>query len=711
MPSILPDYEYDIFISYRHNDNRTGGVTEFVEYLKAELAATIKESLSIYFDSNPHDGLLENHDVDKSLEGKLKCLILIPIISQTYCDRKSFAWQHEFVVFNKRAQEDDLGRDIKLSNGNVASRILPIKIHDLDMEDTNTIENEIGGVLRSIEFIYKEPGVNRPLATDDSDKKNLNGTLYKNQVNKVANAVKEIIQGINNKEQPVLDRVEAEAVQPKSKTKRAITVAAVAVFLLLVAVYFLTPERKVSTAEPEQLEKSIAVLPFANTKPDLETDYLGFAIANQIIGDLVYNSNITVRPSSAVRKYDKQVFDVAEVADDLKVEYVLTGNYLKVSNIIRLDIELVQARTNEGIWHDEVEIDFNNSFELQDIVAQKVVEGLNIQFTLDEINRIKKDIAKNPLAYEYYLKGVSYPFTVEGNQLAIEMLNKSIELDASYSPAYSELGSRFLQVAYYESFDSVKIKQAEKLFQEALSINMESISALTGLAQLYAESGRINEAVKVIRQALNINPNNADAHFSLGYIYRYAGMNEESILEMEKAVSIDPKNPNFRSLSLSYYNMGEYEKALDYLKMVESSDWTIGMKGFLFFKMGENEQALAIYDRIISTNPDGFWGLNSAFYKAILQGNNEKALQTLRKREQMVLSDSEPLYYTAAEYALVGDREGCNRVLNMAVEGGYFNYPLMLTDTHLDLVRDDPGFKKILEKARTKHEAFKAEYF
>lgn len=100
MPSLMPNYEYDIFISYRHNDNRSGWVTEFVNALQEELAATIKDPLNIYFDKNPHDGLLETHHVDKSLEGKLKCLIFIPIISQTYCDPKSFAWQHEFVAFN-----------------------------------------------------------------------------------------------------------------------------------------------------------------------------------------------------------------------------------------------------------------------------------------------------------------------------------------------------------------------------------------------------------------------------------------------------------------------------------------------------------------------------------------------------------------------------------------------------------------------------------
>ena len=59
MSSIVEGFEYDIFISYRHNDNRSDWVTEFVKALQEELAATIKEPISIYFDQNPHDGLLE----------------------------------------------------------------------------------------------------------------------------------------------------------------------------------------------------------------------------------------------------------------------------------------------------------------------------------------------------------------------------------------------------------------------------------------------------------------------------------------------------------------------------------------------------------------------------------------------------------------------------------------------------------------------------
>lgn len=136
MPSLISGFEYDVFISYRHKDNKGDHwVTEFVNALKTELESTFKEDISIYFDSNPTDGLLETHDVDGSLKDKLKCVVFIPIISQTYCDPKSFAWKNEFLSFKKLAESDSLGIKVRLSNGNVASRILPVSIHRLDTSD------------------------------------------------------------------------------------------------------------------------------------------------------------------------------------------------------------------------------------------------------------------------------------------------------------------------------------------------------------------------------------------------------------------------------------------------------------------------------------------------------------------------------------------------------------------------------------------------
>ncbi len=198
MPSIIPGYQYDVFISYRQKDNKLDGwVTGFVNTLKNEIEATFKEDISIYFDENPHDGLHEHHEVDDSLREKLKCLILIPIVSQTYCDPKCFAWEHEFKVFVEQAGNDQFGLKTKLAGGNVASRVLPVKIHDLDRGDEKLFESEVGGVMRSIDFIYKAAGVNRPLTPNDNPDKNLNQTYYRDQINKVANATKEVIASLS----------------------------------------------------------------------------------------------------------------------------------------------------------------------------------------------------------------------------------------------------------------------------------------------------------------------------------------------------------------------------------------------------------------------------------------------------------------------------------------------------------------------------------
>ena len=199
MASIVSSFEYDIFISYRHNDNRSGWVTEFVKALQEELAATIKEPVSVYFDINPHDGLSETHDVDESLKEKLKCLIFIPIVSQTYCDTKSFAWRHEFIAFRKQAREDVFGLKVKLQNSNVASRILPIRIHDLDNADLQQIETELGSVLRSVDFIFRSSGVVRPLLANEIDpKSNLEHTYYRDQLNKVVRAIKELVMAMKS---------------------------------------------------------------------------------------------------------------------------------------------------------------------------------------------------------------------------------------------------------------------------------------------------------------------------------------------------------------------------------------------------------------------------------------------------------------------------------------------------------------------------------
>ncbi len=213
MTSFIPGYDCDIHVSFRFNDNKYDGwVTEFIEKLNQELGATVKDKLSIFFDKNP-----ENNQNNATALPKIKSLIFIPIISQTYCDINSPVWKNEFSVFQLQATTDRIGPKIKLTNGNFASRVIPVKIHDIDVEDIRLLESELSGSLRSIDFIYREEGVNRPLRPVDDEKSGISSLrpMYRNQINKVANAVKEIISGIKLMERTA--PVEAPSYTPTAR--------------------------------------------------------------------------------------------------------------------------------------------------------------------------------------------------------------------------------------------------------------------------------------------------------------------------------------------------------------------------------------------------------------------------------------------------------------------------------------------------------------
>jgi len=457
--------------------------------------------------------------------------------------------------------------------------------------------------------------------------------------------------------------------------------------------------------------QKLAVLPFANIKSDPQTDYLGFALADQLTGALAYVKNVLVRPSSAVRQYQNQEVDVLTAGEGLKVDYIVMGHYLKEADVVRLNIELVNVHSNEMIWREPIEVRYENVFELQDIVTKKVIDGLKTQFLQDERRRIQTDVPQNPLAYEYYLRSISYPQSNEGDQLAIEMLKKSIELDPNYAPTYSQLGRRTHRLAQYGLLDPEETQKAENYYLKALSLNEELLSALGNLAILYTDTARTEEAVELTRRMVEINPNNADAHFSLGYIYRYAGMLNESVQEMEKAVTLDPKNPGFRSILITFRFAGEYEKAFEISKIYKESAFMLGHVGVTLLQQGNRKQAVECFDRVIDMEPDGLLALWVTGIKAFIEGNIEEGLTAARKFEQINIADAEAWYHFAENYGLLGDKDGCVRTLQRAVDGGFFNYPFMLTDSFLDSVRDDPEFQRILKMAKAKHEAFKKRFF
>ncbi|HMG88908.1 MAG TPA: hypothetical protein VK589_02575 [Chryseolinea sp.] len=450
MASLIPGFEYDIFISYRHNDNRSGWVTDFVNALQEELAATIKEPLSIYFDKNPHDGLLETDSVNKSLEGKLKSLIFIPIISQTYSDPKSFAWEHEFCAFNRLSQQDNLGRDIKLANGNVTSRILPVKIHDLDSEDRIAIENEIGEAIRAIEFIFKSPGVNRPLRPlDEHAHNNLNKTDYRDQVNKVANAVKSIIQAVKASSHvvPSLPHATIRQTDPPKRQSRSrkLIFAAIGLIVVLISVAFWKYTSKPTEVGTDaKQDKSLVVLPFEDMSPKKDQEWFSDGLTEELLNSLSSLQDLRLISRTTSFSFKDKGLSAKRIADSLGVAHVLEGSVRRVDDQLRVTVQLIKANDDTHLWSHVYEYTIDSVFKIQGDISKNVASTLNVLLDGQTREQMYNVGTTSVEAYQEYLKGralaneshtaAKFDLLIKANKF----FEKAIQIYPNFAEAYHE---------------------------------------------------------------------------------------------------------------------------------------------------------------------------------------------------------------------------------------------------------------------------------
>jgi serine/threonine protein kinase len=485
-----------------------------------------------------------------------------------------------------------------------------------------------------------------------------------------------------------------------SKNKAMIiTVIIVSILVTTISIIFFFP-----TYQKETSIKSLAVLPFTNLNNDSDTDYLGPALAADIINDLVYIQNLNVLPFSVVRNLDDW--------PSLNVEFILTGNYLKEKDKIRLSLELIRSADQHMLWNEAIEENFENAFVLQDKVSDKVINELSVQFAPEEKNRMRKDVPKDPLAYKYYLESLSYDKTVEGLSMAIKMLNKSIQIDSAYAPAFTELGYRTILISELTN-DTQIWKKAEKYFRVALNINSESITAMTHLAMIYIDIiGNADEALQMLLKASEINPHNASTHFRYSYLYRHVGLLDKSEKEAKMAIILEPNNPKFQSIRQTYIYLEKYNDALEACNIIATDSWRFAKKGEICLRMGNKAEALKYFNRI----DNKYSGRTETEYfvgglKAYILGNKDKGIMITEEWERQNPASSEVLHWIACNYSLLGDKKSSVRVLKRSIDAGFFNYPFFLIDPFLDPVRNEPEFKEVLALAREKHEAFKQKYF
>ena len=580
MSSLIPNYEYDIFISYRQNDNQDGWVTNFVESLEKELRGTIKESVSVYFDSNLRDGLLETHNVDKSLEGKLKCLIFIPILSQTYCDAKSFAWQYEFCAFNKLANEDQFGRDIKLNNGNVASRVLPTKIHDLDPGDKLLFENELGGVLRGVDFIYKEPGVNRPLKSTDHRADNQNRTEYRNQVNKIANAIKEILGGLTKPSS-------SEASTRKESSD-------------------------ISRIEPDTLD-SIAVLPFANMSSDPEQEYFSDGIAEEIINVLAQLPNLKVAGRTSSFTFKGKNEDLRIIGEKLGVKTVLEGSVRSAGNRVRITAQLIDVQNGFHLWSEKYDREMKDIFDIQDEIALAIVEELKVKLFEEGRIQSSKSKTQNLEAYNYYLKGRFYwnkNRSKEGLEKTIRCFEQSIETDPTYALAYTGLADAYAVAGDWGFLETkMAVRKLNEFYTKASELDRVLADSHFPLLFKACLEWDWSRAEIEGRKAIQANPKSPRVHHIYALIQMVSGNFKIALEHNRLAQELEPLALIFKfARGMFHYMARQYDDAIMQYRNALELDSNFApahfWASFTYLQKGLHPEAVEEYQNLLLCNPN-----------------------------------------------------------------------------------------------------------
>ena len=682
MASIISGYEYDIFISYRQKDNKYDGwVTEFVDNLKREIEATFKEDVSIYFDENPHDGLLEIHNVDKSLETKLKSVVFLPIISQTYCDPKSFAWQNEFVAFNRMAGEDQIGKDIKLASGNVCSRIIPVKIHELDASDTELVEKEMGCRLRSIEFIYSSSGVNRPLKPDDNPDRNLNKTIYRDQINKVANSIKDVIYGLH----PDPGKRATKSYQTRSSTEhtgtrpgmtgaesgkisllsRKTVVSASLAIVIILALIFILPKlfRKTDEvgATGEAVSKSIAVLPVSNLTGNEALQYIADIFQDDIIGKLGTISSLNVRPKPSTLQFRDSKESIQQIAKTLSVNNMVESSMKGSENGIQFEVRLIEAFPEEKyLWSKSYNVSIDKLAEVYQAVIPEILDGIKVRLTTEEASNLEIVQNHDPELRLACEKGSYYMnlYTAEGFEQGLKYYNEAIAIDPSDPLPYLGLALGYSNTGHVSPVADDASNRAKAYARKALELDSTLADAYSVLATKYLYTDwNFPEAEKALRAALRLNPNLPAVHYTYGWYLMLYDRYDEAEVEMKKAVEIDPIDPLCQGyLAWFYLSKGDFETALAEARKTLQLDPNYTMAYFVmgsaYSEMGMHFEAIEMHKKGLSISPGYESGLGVAYANA---GQKENALAIAAGMEKNV--DKWYAWSLAEIYAALGDKD------------------------------------------------------
>ncbi|GMQ28983.1 helix-turn-helix domain-containing protein [Algoriphagus confluentis] len=319
-------------------------------------------------------------------------------------------------------------------------------------------------------------------------------------------------------------------VQPKEEQNSKIWIFGILAVLAVVAVAsFFWPK---SISELSEEEKSIAVLPFKNESADSTNLYFINGLMESTLNNLQKIKNLRVISRSSVEKYRNSNKSISEMAEELDVSYFVSGSGQKVGDQVLLNIQLIDAQTERQIWAEQYNRRLADIFSIQNEIATKISDAIQVIVTPTELEQIEKRPTENLLAYDYYLQALEpyHSRTDEGLLKGIALFEKAIEQDPEFSLAYAHVA-----ISYY----LLEMFRSEKLFTEkinayadkALLLDSKSAESLTAKAFYYIQSEEFGLARPYLEKALEYNANSALAIQMLADFYFRLAPNTEKYLE------------------------------------------------------------------------------------------------------------------------------------------------------------------------------------
>ena len=358
-------------------------------------------------------------------------------------------------------------------------------------------------------------------------------------------------------------RVTPTTVVPGTHRRRnIIMLVATGVAISAAAGFFLLPR-----VSARKIDKSIAVLPFENRSDEKENAYFADGIQDDVLTNLSKIGDLKVISRTSVMPYREKGSNVREIGKALGVGTILEGSVRRIGNRVRVNVQLINADTDEHIWAEDYDRDLTDVFAIQTDLAQKIARELQAKLSPTEKAQIERKPTENSEAYLAFLQAHDLFTGMDkfrsNTEKAEQLFEKATKLDPKFAGAFA--GLAWVQDWIYHDFDPTPARKekAQAAAVEALRLqpNLPEAHLAMGFYYYYCErdyQAALNEFA-IAKLSL---PNSAEVYMAIGAIERRQGKWEESTANLERAASLSPKDAwVLENLADNYYANKNFEAA------------------------------------------------------------------------------------------------------------------------------------------------------